>query len=389
MPPSARSASPSGPASRPAQADVVVTNHALLAIDAIEGFAVLPEHDVVVVDEAHELVDRVTGVATDELTAATSSAAARRLRQARRRQAAADRLADARRGARRVLAGARARPLRAAPGGLASTRWSLVRDAAGACVTAMGRASAGSDAATPTAAPASARRAARRGPRHRRRMLQAFGERMPADAVRTSSGSRGGTAGRPRCCASRRCRSAGCCASGSSPTGPSCSPPRPSTLGGDFDGWSRQRGLGPRERQSATGRRRTPAPDGAGRARCRGRGLDVGSPFDHARSGILYVAKHLPPPGRDGLADAYLDEIAELVEAAGGRTLGLFSSMRAAEAGHRGAARAARHRRCCARATTRRCLLVKQFAEDAPTCLFGTLSLWQGVDVPGAVAVSW
>ena len=44
------------------RADIVVTNHALLAIDALEGHQVLPEHDVVVVDEAHELVDRVTGV---------------------------------------------------------------------------------------------------------------------------------------------------------------------------------------------------------------------------------------------------------------------------------------------------------------------------------------
>ena len=51
------------------RADVVVTNHALLAIDALEARAVLPEHDVVVVDEAHELVDRVTGVATVELAA--------------------------------------------------------------------------------------------------------------------------------------------------------------------------------------------------------------------------------------------------------------------------------------------------------------------------------
>ena len=55
-----------------------MTNHALLAIDALESFTVLPEHDVVVVDEAHELVDRVTGVATDELTAPMVERAARR-----------------------------------------------------------------------------------------------------------------------------------------------------------------------------------------------------------------------------------------------------------------------------------------------------------------------
>jgi ATP-dependent DNA helicase DinG len=111
-------------------------------------------------------------------------------------------------------------------------------------------------------------------------------------------------------------------------------------------------------------------------------GIDVGSPFDHPRSGILYVARHLPPPGRDGLAQAYLDEIAELIEAAGGRTLGLFSSMRAAKQ----AAAELRDRigyplMCQGEDPTSQ--LISRFAEDEASCLFGTLSLWQGVDVPG------
>ncbi len=57
-------------------------------------------------------------------------------------------------------------------------------------------------------------------------------------------------------------------------------------------------------------------------------GLDVGSPFDYPRQGILYVAAHLREPGRDGLDESVLDEMAELIEAAGGRTLALFSSWR-------------------------------------------------------------
>ena len=66
-------------------------------------------------------------------------------------------------------------------------------------------------------------------------------------------------------------------------------------------------------------------------ADCRWRGIDVGSPFSHAKSGILYVARHLPPPGRDGTGSAeQLAEIEALISAAHGRTLGLFSSMRAA-----------------------------------------------------------
>jgi ATP-dependent DNA helicase DinG len=111
-------------------------------------------------------------------------------------------------------------------------------------------------------------------------------------------------------------------------------------------------------------------------------GMDVGSPFDHPRSGILYIARHLPQPGRDGLAPEYLDEIAELVGAAGGRTLGLFSSMRAArQAADELAGRIDFPLLCQGDDQTSQ--LVTAFAADEPTCLFGTLSLWQGVDVPG------
>ncbi|MDQ3716468.1 MAG: ATP-dependent DNA helicase, partial [Actinomycetota bacterium] len=112
------------------------------------------------------------------------------------------------------------------------------------------------------------------------------------------------------------------------------------------------------------------------------RGQDVGSPFDYPKQGILYVAKHLPPPGRDGLGAPGLDEIAALIQAAGGRTLGLFSSRRAAEA----AAQEMRARLdvpvlCQGDDATP--TLMAAFAADSRTCLFGTLSLWQGVDVPG------
>jgi ATP-dependent DNA helicase DinG len=112
-------------------------------------------------------------------------------------------------------------------------------------------------------------------------------------------------------------------------------------------------------------------------------GLDVGSPFDFPRQGILYTAAHLPPPGREGLAEQALAELVGLVQAAGGRTLGLFSSQRGAE-------QAAAHVReqvdvpvlCQGEDATAE--LVRRFAAEPETCLFGTLSLWQGVDVPGA-----
>jgi ATP-dependent DNA helicase DinG len=114
------------------------------------------------------------------------------------------------------------------------------------------------------------------------------------------------------------------------------------------------------------------------------RGLDVGSPFEYRRQGILYIARSLPPPGRDGLSDASLAEIAELLEASDGRALGLFSSRRAAEI-------AAVHVRKRLPALTILCQgdaqlpdLTRRFVKDEKASLFGTLSLWQGVDVPGA-----
>ena len=64
---------------RAGAADIVVTNHALLAIDAVSESAVLPEHALLVVDEAHELADRVTSVATAELTSANLGVASRRI----------------------------------------------------------------------------------------------------------------------------------------------------------------------------------------------------------------------------------------------------------------------------------------------------------------------
>jgi ATP-dependent DNA helicase DinG len=114
------------------------------------------------------------------------------------------------------------------------------------------------------------------------------------------------------------------------------------------------------------------------------RGIDVGSPFEYRRQGILYIARSLPPPGRDGLSDASMAEITELLEASDGRALGLFSSRRAAEI-------AAVHARKRLPALTILCQgdaqlpdLTRRFIQDEKASLFGTLSLWQGVDVPGA-----
>ena len=148
-------------------------------------------------------------------------------------------------------------------------------------------------------------------------------------------------------------------------------------LGGDFGAVATTLGLKPTERVGsaiATTDDETALP---------WKGLDVGSPFDYGQQAILYVARHLPQPGRDGLGQAQLDEICDLVDALDGRTLGLFSSRRAAET----AAEAVRvrlpHLTTLAQGDAQLPELAKQFVGDPHTCLFGTLSLWQGLDVPG------
>jgi ATP-dependent DNA helicase DinG len=108
----------------------------------------------------------------------------------------------------------------------------------------------------------------------------------------------------------------------------------------------------------------------------------VGSPFDYSRQGILYVAAHLPRPGASGLSAAAGEELLELVTALGGRTLGLFSSRRAALQ----AAELLRARTdlpILLQGEEALPLLVRRFREERASCLFGVMSLWQGVDVPG------
>ncbi|WP_307812654.1 ATP-dependent DNA helicase [Phycicoccus sp. CSK15P-2] len=330
--------------------DVVVTNHSFMAIDAFEGRQMLPEHDVLVIDEGHELVDRVTSTITDELSAGSVRAAAKR---AGRQADAADALDDAATLLDSVLEPMPEGRLTAVPDALA-TALGRIRDVARAAQTELkpqqgeeadaGRqvARAAVDELFDTAARMLEERELdvtwlgkdpRRGPVLRVAPMsvamlvrdKVFDERTVVVTSATLE------------------------------------------LGGTFDAVAGTVGL-------------------RGEGSPRWRGLDVGSPFEYPKQGVAYVAKHLPPPGRDGTAPETLDEIEALVRAAGGRTLGLFSSMRAA----REATEVMRERLedadivVLCQGEDQISTLVREFAKDVRTCLFGTLSLWQGVDVPGS-----
>jgi ATP-dependent DNA helicase DinG len=123
--------------------------------------------------------------------------------------------------------------------------------------------------------------------------------------------------------------------------------------------------------------------DGGDRAGPSWTGLDVGSPFDHQRQALLYCAAHLPDPRAPAYEPAMLTELTELVAAAGGRTLGLFTSKRAM-------AVAAAHLRehleveVLVQDQLPRPLLQRRFLEDETSVLVATMGFWQGFDAPGA-----
>ncbi|WP_370625046.1 ATP-dependent DNA helicase [Corynebacterium sp. TAE3-ERU12] len=330
--------------------DVVVTNHSLLAIDAMTDAAVLPEHSKVIVDEAHELESRITGMATEELSRRAIANAATRAKKFGAEDQA-DRLNDANDAFHTLLHDL---------GDQVQCRWveldpavgnalAALRNALHATVTALQTSSQGEDADRQTVL-------AMCETLHDTcvRVLEQFEQDDPGagpdvvwaneDQVLTVAPLSISGLLRERLFGESTVVLTSATL----------------TLGGRFDAMAATWGL---PKNSFTS-------------------LDVGSPFDPARSGILYVASDLPRPGREGTDPAMLDRMEQLITAAGGRTLGLFSSRRGAER----AAEQLRQRLempilCQGEDTTG--ALVDQFAADAQTCLFGTLSLWQGVDVPG------
>ena len=344
---------------------LIVTNHSLLAIDAIEGVPMIPDYDCVVIDEAHELTARVTQAATDELSVADVERAARRA-QRHVEGDEADDLDDA--------AGALASAIEASSPGRfdlvpeqLADALVLVRDAARACVSAFPKESGDEADAGRTQARGMAQDVfvtAERMAAHVEAdvlWLSEGGERMPPRLHVAPLEVRGPMRDKLLHDKTVVFTSATL------------------RLGGDFAAVAASLGLKPDEQVSDSPGVSTESDTD----RVAWRGVDVGSPFDYGKQAILYVAKHLPAPGRDGLGEAQLDEIAQLVDAAEGRTLGLFSSRRAAESAAVGIRERLPHLTTLAQGEAQLPELARQFVGDPHTCLFGTLSLWQGLDVPG------
>ncbi len=110
--------------------------------------------------------------------------------------------------------------------------------------------------------------------------------------------------------------------------------------------------------------------------------LDAGSSFDHRVQGMLYVPRHLPDPRRPGADEAMVEELGWLIRAAGGRTLALFTSFRRLELAV-AALDGTLPGPLLRQGDLPKPALVAAFAADEPASLFATMGFWQGIDVPG------
>jgi ATP-dependent DNA helicase DinG len=386
---------------RAREADVVVTNHSLLAVDMLAGRHIVPPHKLLVVDEAHELADRVSSAAQAELIPELIDRAARRTRTLITPEMAEALIAagDA------LTVGLAESPAGRITGGLPGP----LREA---CTLL--------DAATRTALEKIGDVKADDPDPVRKQQskvmldeLSKTSQRLLEEAdhdVAWVEKPEGAAAGR-RALVVAPLSVAGTLATHLYEDRTVVATSATLALGGRFDTVARALGLGPAPAPTAppspaagalaAGTARTtapsrstatadapttapPPPAGQSAAEPAGgwRSLDVGSPFDYPRQGILYVAAHLPRPAASGLPAAAGEELLGLVGALGGRTLGLFSSRRAALQ----AAELLRARTdlpVLLQGEEALPLLVRRFRQERASCLFGVMSLWQGVDVPG------
>ena len=337
--------------------DIVVTNHALLAIDALSDAMILPQHDCVVIDEAHELDGRITSVATDELSPAGITMMARRARKF----GAAEQVDDVTDATDllgetvALLADAYSGALEEIPGELGAALTSL-RDSLWQLQTTLGTSSSGSSGGSGSGGSSSD------SDNTERQTVRAAVENMHDTVVRILEFSSDDVVwlGENKTVYVAPLSIAALLRERLFGESTVVLTSATLALGGKFDAMAAAWGL----------------PSGGWDD------LDVGTPFDPQKSGILYVARDLPRPGRDGATPEQFAIMERLIRAAGGRTLGLFSSRRGAEAAAEEMRKRLPYDVLC-QGDDSIGALVDRFAANPQTCLFGTLTLWQGVDVPG------
>ena len=362
-------------------ADIVVTNHTLLAIEIVDSHPILPERDAIVLDEAHEFMDRTTQAVTEEITAARVARAANMARKHLPGKAsdalykASEKFAKAlgeyaddlksdptKAGRLDKLPSTLEAPLRAIKEAVASVTALISADAQIIDPNSMAERARVKGALNEVSQTAT--KLLKPGHTHVLWFEPTYSTLYLAPLA-VSDVLRGNLLTQT----------------------PVIATSATLTVGKSFDAIAKNIGF------VIGGKNEDEAEDDEERSEKKGvmdpanlQILDVGSPFDFANQGMLYLPKDLPEPGRDGPSIEALTELGELIQAAGGRTLALFSSWRGVEA-------ADEHLRNVLAElklpiiTQRRGdsvgPLVDKFAKDEKSILLGTISLWQGIDVPG------
>ena len=363
-------------------ADIVVTNHTLLAIEIVDSHPILPERDAIVLDEAHEFMDRTTQAVTEEITAARVARAANMARKHLPGKAsdalykASEKFAKAlgeyaddlkadptKAGRLEKLPSTLEAPLRAIKEAVASVTALISADAQIIDPNSMAERARVKGALNEVSQTAT--KLLKPGHTHVLWFEPTYSTLYLAPLA-VSDVLRGNLLTQT----------------------PVIATSATLTVGKSFDAIAKNIGF------VIGGKNEDEVEDDEERGEKKGvmdpanlQILDVGSPFDFASQGMLYLPKDLPEPGRDGPSREALTELGELIQAAGGRTLALFSSWRGVEA-------ADEHLRDVLSElklpiiTQRRGdsvgPLVDKFAKDEKSILLGTISLWQGIDVPGA-----
>ena len=365
-------------------ADIVVTNHTLLAIEIVDSHPILPERDAIILDEAHEFMDRTTQAVTEELTAARVSRAANMARKHMPGKAsdglakAAEKFAsaisdyaldiktDLNKTARLdELPAQLEAPLRGIKDSVAAINALITADSEILDPNSMAERARVKGALNEIAHTAS--KLLKPGATHVLWFEPTFSTLYLAPLVVSDVLRRNLLTQTPVIATSATL-----------------------TVGKSFDVIARNIGfiIADKTSDNEDGVQESVEQDKDAQVDPSNlQILDVGSPFDFTNQGMLYLPKDLPEPGRDGPSKEVLTELGELIQAAGGRTLALFSSWRGVEM-------ADEHLRDVLAElkipiiTQRRGdsvgPLVDKFAKDERSILLGTISLWQGIDVPGS-----
>ena len=365
-------------------ADIVVTNHTLLAIEIVDSHPILPERDAIILDEAHEFMDRTTQAVTEELTAARVSRAANMARKhmpgkvsdgltkAAEKFASAisdyalDIKTDLNKTARLdELPAQLEAPLRGIKDSVAAINALITADSEILDPNSMAERARVKGALNEIAHTAS--KLLKPGATHVLWFEPTFSTLYLAPLVVSDVLRRNLLTQTPVIATSATL-----------------------TVGKSFDVIARNIGfiIADKTSDNEDGVQESVEQDKDAQVDPSNlQILDVGSPFDFTNQGMLYLPKDLPEPGRDGPSKEVLTELGELIQAAGGRTLALFSSWR-------GVDMADEHLRDVLAElkipiiTQRRGdsvgPLVDKFAKDERSILLGTISLWQGIDVPGS-----